>query len=240
MTTRAQAWNHLKVVLLGLDPDDPDTATDSLKLALEQDGVNSLADFFSFTLQDINDLHFTDPTDNVERPVPRHKRAILKVVKAFNAYYCKENNVPNLDWTGISRETFDDYRVNIYDPDEPIVRYGRGNANMNNQTNPLGVGIRNPRPVQQQARQASAADIFKKGIKREKTHYKPYKTERQWDNWHRGFRATAMTHDLRNILDRTYAPTNREERELFDEQQIFLYSVFEEHLQTDMGKTLVC
>jgi hypothetical protein len=61
-----------------------------------------------------------------------------------------------------------------------------------------------------------------------------------WDDWNRGFRATAKTHDMMEVLDPTYVPTNTDDIALFEAKQTFMYSVFEEHLQTDMGKTLVC
>ena len=39
MTTRSQAWNHVKSHLLGIDPDSKD---DPLKLSLEQEGIDSI------------------------------------------------------------------------------------------------------------------------------------------------------------------------------------------------------
>ena len=47
-------------------------------------------------------------------------------------------------------------------------------------------------------------------------------------------------HDLGNVLDHLYVPSTQEDQELFEEIQIFLYSVFEEVLKTDMGKKLIC
>jgi hypothetical protein len=80
---------------------------------------------------------------------------------------------------------------------------------------------------------------FMHGVKRDKSHYKAFKLERYWDDWNRGFRATAKTHDMMEVLDSTYVLTNRDDIALFEAKQTFMYSVFEEHLQTDMGKTLV-
>ena len=44
---------------------------------------------------------------------------------------------------------------------------------------------------------------------------------------------------MKNVLDDTYIPCSTDEFDLFQEQKAFMYSVFEEHLLTDMGKTLV-
>ena len=85
----------------------------------------------------------------------------------------------------------------------------------------------------------SKADLFKKGVKCDKSHYKPFKNKCYWDNWLCGFKATARTHDLANILNSSFIPSNVEEQELFDKQQKFMYSILKEHLLTDMGKTLV-
>ena len=80
---------------------------------------------------------------------------------------------------------------------------------------------------------------FMRGVKRDKSHYKPYKLERYWDDWNHGFRATAKTHDMMDIIDPTYVPLNTDDSAVFEAKQLFMYSVFKEHLQTDVGKTLV-
>jgi hypothetical protein len=79
-----------------------------------------------------------------------------------------------------------------------------------------------------------------RGVKRDKSHYKAFKRERYWDDWNRGFRATAKMYNMMELLNPTYVPaTNTDGIALFEANQTFMYSVFEEHLQTDMGKTLV-
>jgi hypothetical protein len=45
---------------------------------------------------------------------------------------------------------------------------------------------------------------------------------------------------MMEVLDPTYVPTNTDDIALFEAKQTFMYSVFEEHLQRDMDKTLVC
>jgi hypothetical protein len=37
---------------------------------------------------------------------------------------------------------------------------------------------------------------FMRGVKGDKSHYKAFKLERYWDDWNRGFCATAKTHDI--------------------------------------------
>jgi hypothetical protein len=66
-----------------------------------------------------------------------------------------------------------------------------------------------------------------------------YKDEKQWDTWQRSTLAQARAQDVAEILDRDYAPTSSEERDLFTEKQKFMYAVFERTLQTDQGKAFV-
>lgn len=63
--------------------------------------------------------------------------------------------------------------------------------------------------------------------------------DKQWDNWVRSTLATANTHGCENIFT-DYVPTSTEEKELFFEQQKFMYAVFETCLQTSMGRHNVC
>ena len=60
-----------------------------------------------------------------------------------------------------------------------------------------------------------------------------------WDNWNRSTTAQARAQDISNVLDPNYVPPNQEARDLFIEQQKFMYAVFEKTLLTDKGKALV-
>ena len=60
-----------------------------------------------------------------------------------------------------------------------------------------------------------------------------------WDNWNRSTTAQARAQDISNVLDSNYVPLSQEARDLFIEQQKFMYAVFEKTLLTDKGKALV-
>ena len=50
----------------------------------------------------------------------------------------------------------------------------------------------------------------------------------------------AKSHDVSEILDPTFTPgPSREEKELFEAKQVFMYKVFNETSLTDMGRTKV-
>ena len=46
-------------------------------------------------------------------------------------------------------------------------------------------------------------------------------------------------HHTHLVLDETYSPNSEEEYAVFREMQVFMYAVFEEHLQKGKGKSLV-
>ena len=81
---------------------------------------------------------------------------------------------------------------------------------------------------------------FKKGIKRKIAAYPSLKDEMYFDGFKRSLLIVTKTHKCNEVLDPTYTPGSEpEEQELFEAKQTFMFSVFNENLQTDMGKTIV-
>ena len=64
------------------------------------------------------------------------------------------------------------------------------------------------------------------------------KDERYFDSFSRSLFITAKSHECDKVLDPEYIPSNSE-KELFETKQIFMFSVLDKHLLTDMGKTIV-
>ena len=81
---------------------------------------------------------------------------------------------------------------------------------------------------------------FRKGIKREEASYPTLKDERYFDSFSRSLYITARSksHECDEVLDPEYTPSNSE-KELFEAKQIFMFSILDKHLLTDMGKTIV-
>ena len=79
---------------------------------------------------------------------------------------------------------------------------------------------------------------FRKGIKREETAYPTLKDERYFDSFSRSLYITAKSRECEDVLDPEYTPSNSE-KELFEAKQVFMFSVLDRHLLTDMGKTIV-
>ena len=79
---------------------------------------------------------------------------------------------------------------------------------------------------------------FRKGIKREETAYPTLIDERYFDSFSRSLYTSAKSHECEDVLDPEYTPSNSE-KELFEAKQVFMFSVLDKHLLTDMGKTIV-
>ena len=93
-----------------------------------------------------------------------------------------------------------------------------------------------PSPKQQVSNRQLAG--FKKGSKREVTSYPTLKEERYFDSFSRSLYITSKSHDCDEVLDPDYTPSTEDE-ELFENKHVFMFSVFNTHLLTDMGKTIV-
>ena len=77
---------------------------------------------------------------------------------------------------------------------------------------------------------------FKQGIRRDPTLFPKFKDSKFWDNFKRSLLATARAQDVEDILDPNFIPTDMD---LFNEQQKYMYSVFEKTLLTDQAKAFV-
>ena len=70
------------------------------------------------------------------------------------------------------------------------------------------------------------------------TSYPTLKDERHFDSFSRSLYFTAKSHDCDEVLDPDYTPST-DDKELLENKQIVMFSVFNTHLLTDMGKTIV-
>ena len=77
-----------------------------------------------------------------------------------------------------------------------------------------------------------------KSIKREASAYSVLNDKGFFDKFQRDLLITVKSHDVSKIRDPSYSPGHSpEERELCEAKQVFMYKVFNETLQTDMGRT---
>jgi hypothetical protein len=90
-----------------------------------------------------------------------------------------------------------------------------------------------------EALSALTVQEFRRGVKRDKSHYEDLKDDKYFNSWNRGFAATARMHHTHFVLDETYSPNSEVEYAVFMEMQVFMYAVLEDHLKTGKGKSLV-
>ena len=83
------------------------------------------------------------------------------------------------------------------------------------------------------------AEQFKKCVKRDPTHFKVFKDKKQFKSWNRHLLSTAVSQDVKEILDSHYTQSNPDDAALFKEKQIYMYSIADTILQTDSGIVFV-
>ena len=69
---------------------------------------------------------------------------------------------------------------------------------------PPNIGKHDPNAVDSKG--GLTAQEFRRGIKRDKSHYEDLKDDKYFNSWNRGFVATARMHHTYFILDEKYCP----------------------------------
>jgi len=83
-----------------------------------------------------------------------------------------------------------------------------------------------------------AYEMRLKDTRRDATQYPEFKNDTTFNNWRRTFVSVAKTHNVKHVLDPQFVP-QAHEVPLWDEQQKFMFWVFNTTLLTDVGKSLV-
>lgn len=134
-----------------------------------------------------------------------------------------------MDTNTVDEDEWDDYRVSTYVPPgvaPPVIPPTASNTPSVSQSS---------RPTTT----FNPASDFRRGIKRDKTHYMEIKDEKQWDEFKRKTVATAYAHGCENVINSSYVPTTSDDIVLFEEQKKFMYDVWTTILKTPMGKHFV-
>jgi len=80
---------------------------------------------------------------------------------------------------------------------------------------------------------------FQRKTKLDITQYPELKDERMFENWKRSFLAVARSHHIDKVFDPDYTPSTPDDKALFAEKQLFAYTVLDQKLLTNMGKSIV-
>ena len=225
MPTRAQqkaTFASLFKDVLQIEDDDP------LTKCLAAENINSVLDLLSLSKNAIDNLKYQN-SSNVSTQLPVHEAAKLHILKAWNRYFLDKDQVNTVDWddrSTVNDASFLEFRVGIYDPDLPPPPRNLTQNTRTNTTNPI-------------TSKHSLASEFRKSMKRDKNHYKILSDEKIWDEWKRQTLATIDAHNCENIVNPSYIPSDQESKNLFKEQNKFMYDVFISILRTSMGKFFV-
>ena len=196
-----------------------------LKSALIHEGFVDVFHLLSMDDATIESLEYIDPNDAAKKlMIKKSDKGMLRTFKAFvNHRIDSGNPIKDEDWLNLTVADFDAYRV---DP-----------ANLAR----IVSNVTTPAPTKNNnvIGKYSMVDLFRRGIKRDPSLFPTLKDEKYNDSWHRSFETQARAQDVFNVLDATYKPTTQDEKDLFVEQQKYLYAVLESRLLTDVGKSLI-
>ena len=195
-----------------------DIADDDLLMkALDSAGLDAVSDLLTLSDEQIDSLAYDDGTGpKVPSLGSRNK---LRILRSWNAHLQQVQGVRRVDWWDegtVSKDEYDEYRVGIYAPPGMPM----------NLASPVSVVANHPSaPVQPTPRPApvsNPASDFRRGIKRDKSHYKEIVDEKQWDEFKRTTIATVYAHGCENVISPSYTPSSPNEIVLFDEQRHYV------------------
>ena len=194
-----------------------------LKSSLLAEGIEDIFGLVTIDDDTITDLTYTDPDDPKNLvAVQKGDKALLRIFRDY-VVYCKNQGHPIEDWTQVTQEAFDEFRI---DPTNIGTLHG---------------SLASPSPPSHTstATKYTPAELFRRGIKRDPSLFPTLKDEKLNDTWHRSFSNQARAQDLSHVLDPNYKPTTTEDKDLFLEKQKFLYAVLESKVLTDRGKAII-
>jgi hypothetical protein len=174
--------------------------------------------------QDIRNLTYPFVDSNgviYDRPV-KHARisGLLARWQGFIAHRIAIGNELRVeDYTSVTIEEYEDYIYKVF----------MAKAIVNIPSIPSTTHVASTTP----------AELFRKGIKRDAAVYPVLKQDSQFDTWNRATLAYAKAQDCSNVFDPSYIPLGRDNVDLFELQNGFIYSIFVSNLQTDVGRKLV-
>ena len=167
---------------------------------------------------------FTPVKPAVLSPIPLEPQyqVQIKILQGYVSYRLDIGSPINDDFHLITQQDIDDYRV----------------------SNEYKVYIKSGIPPQHKPNFPSSAEdpqltAFKRGIKRDPTHFNSFKRDSDWDEWEAHVRITATGQGVEDILNSKYKPTGKDDKSLFLEKQKYMFQVFHAKVQTDKGKELI-
>ena len=178
----------------------------------------------------IKDLKHTDAEGNTLALDPWEISEVINISRY--ATYIQAEKGENFHLKDIDKAPFEKFQLNptysqVQHTDKDITR------------TPLSSFSSINLPSSQQQRNYTQHETFRKGIKRDSTIFSTFKYVKHQDNLRIYIKATAMAQDVDEVLYVNYNLTSVKYKDLFQEEQKFMNSVFERNLRTDQGNALV-
>ena len=219
---RKESFVRLFKDIMDTEADDP------IHNVFSSNSITMIPEILVMSRENINGLTYQADDGTTITP-PSHVLAKLHILKAWNNYLLQENGLKVIDWDDtnlVNEDAYDEFRLSIYNPDDVL-----------NTTPPHRKS--NISAAKNSEKKHSAAAEFRKGIKRDKSHYTILSDEKNWDEWKRLTIATIYAHGCENITSKSYSPQEPDEIVLFQEQNKYMFDVFTHVLKTPMGKYIV-
>jgi hypothetical protein len=212
--------------------------------AFKDADLANILNFINMDDKTFSQVKITDTTNNTTTPLPISTQILVTVFMYYIHFLGVTGTTPvGTDWNNLSIDDFETFRqssafyyykgktldtvasVNL----TPYLNANTSTTATINSTTTTTTAKKVTDPVQE----------FDKGVKRDITVFPSLKDERNWDQFLRTTKAIARTQKMSNVLDSTYVPSTTEEKDLFERQQAYMYSVAESTLKTDKGQELV-
>ena len=246
--TKASKEAELKFVLEDLLRVHPES---TLPLAIQEASVISPDDLASLSFHAIGNLKYTDPADNKSKPLNPGDKQLIRMFVAYTHHLHDLGLLPE-DWDAAHIDPNDfrrfrmssevHTRVDCLHKNIDYKTVAQAAATALQGTNPPNVSGSTPAMV------PAAVQVFNKNtslvsswrkIPRKPEDYPELTSDKGWESWYRLVKARARQHHTQDVLDPNYVPTTQDEKELWQEQQVFMYVALAVKALTDAGKTAV-
>ena len=216
VTRNTDPLEHLlSTVFNATDPDH------RMRLALSAAGCQSIVDVLDLSKEDLKSIEWLNSAKEVQKLRIVEINSLLAVSSWFATQSIKDESV----FLTLTPDILSSHR--------------RTSVTFPAPTTPTAVsGVTAPSSAKPPSA-LSAADEFKKGIKRDITAFTTFKDKKSWNQWYRSFTAIADAQGLGNVLNPSYKPVTPEEQALFGVLQSYAFAIFTTHLRGPQAAEIV-
>jgi hypothetical protein len=137
------------------------------------------------------------------------------------------------NWLDVDPDNFNDFRCRCYNPSFRTIEACQQMLDYHGYTTVN-------HPTQQLTNQPGHPLVtFRKGVKRDQSVFPELKQQHQFDNWYCTWKANAIVQAVGEVFDASYKPKSASEKEVFNEQQQYVYAMLNTKLLTEVGQKLV-